>query len=144
VDWIYVLTRIDGRISRQPFWLAFLPMLVIETVASNWLSDQAGAVVSLLLAYPQFAVFAKRGHDRDVPTWVVGICFAGSVMLNLIVLLGISGPMNDLQTWFLVFIVPFALLALVLLVDFGFRRGVAGPNRYGPNPLEEPTPARSN
>jgi uncharacterized membrane protein YhaH (DUF805 family) len=30
---------------------------------------------------------------------------------------------------------PFALLAVVLIVELGFRRGTIGPNQFGPDPL---------
>ena len=31
--------------------------------------------------------------------------------------------------------VPFTILTLFLLVELGFRKGVDGPNQYGPDPL---------
>ena len=39
------------------------------------------------------------------------------------------------STLFYVVGIPVGLMALVLLIDFGFRRGTAGPNRFGPDPL---------
>ena len=56
------------------------------------MGDRWSSVVSLMLAYPEFAVFAKRGHDRNVPTWVIGVFIAGGVVLDLLML---AGPGRD-------------------------------------------------
>jgi len=31
--------------------------------------------------------------------------------------------------------VPLLLLVIALVIELGFRRGTAGPNRFGPDPL---------
>ena len=134
--WLYLLTSFDGRISRQPFWIALLPLLAAELAADFLMGDRWSSIVSLLVAFPQFAIIAKRGHDRNVPTWVVGIFIFGGVILDLLTVAGLAGSPEHPDTIFLVLAIPLGILALVLLVDFGFRRGTAGPNRYGPDPLE--------
>ena len=132
---MHLFTSIEGRITRQPFWIALLCLSVPELVAHVALGERWSSIVSLLIAYPEFAVFAKRGHDRNVPTWVAGVFIAGAVVFNLITLLGLSGPMTNPTTLFYVVSIPVGIMGLILLVDFGFRRGTAGPNRYGPDPL---------
>src|SRR5262245_30746050 len=136
MNWAHLLTSIDGRISRQPFWFALLGLLAVEIAAHFAMGERWSSVVSLLLAYPELAVFAKRGHDRNVPTWVAGLFIAGSIIINLLVLFDLAGPMDEPTTLFMVMAIPVLLLFVVLVVDFGFRRGTAGPNRYGPDPLE--------
>ena len=136
MNWTYLLTSIEGRINRQPFWIATLCLLVPELVAHFVLGDRWSSIVSLMLTFPNFAVFAKRGHDRNAPTWIPGVFFAGAVVLDLLVLLDLMGPTESPSTLFYVVTVPIGIMALVLLIDFGFRRGTAGPNRYGPDPLE--------
>jgi uncharacterized membrane protein YhaH (DUF805 family) len=135
MDWMYLFTSIEGRISRQPFWIALLCLSVPELVAHVALGERWSSIVSLLIAYPEFTVFAKRGHDRNVPTWVPGVFIAGAIVLNLMTLLDLSGPITNPTPLFYVVIVPVGIMGLILLVDFGFRRGTAGPNRYGPDPL---------
>jgi len=76
---MHLLTSIEGRISRQPFWIALVCLSVPELVAHFTLGDRWSSIVSLLIAYPEFAVFAKRGHDRNVPTWVAGVFIAGAI-----------------------------------------------------------------
>ena len=135
MNWTYLLTGIEGRISRQPFWIALLPLIGLEIVAHFAMGERWSSIVSLILAYPEFAVFAKRGHDRNVPTWVPGPFIAAGAVLNVLVLLDLVGPMDAPNTLFYVIGVPLGIMALILLVDFGFRRGTVGENRYGPDPL---------
>ena len=135
MNWIDLLTSIEGRISRQPFWIALLCLSVPELVAHFTLGERWSSIVSLLIAYPEFAVFAKRGHDRNVPTWVAGLFVAGACVLDVMTLLDLIGPMTNPTRLFYVVVVPVGIMGLILLVDFGFRRGTVGANRYGPDPL---------
>jgi uncharacterized membrane protein YhaH (DUF805 family) len=137
MDWKYLFTSIDGRITRQPFWIAFAILIGIEIVAHFTIGERWSSIVSLLLAYPYFAVFAKRGHDRNAPTWIAGIFIAGAVLLDLLSLLDLLGTTEKPSTLFYVIVAPLVIMALILLIDFGFRRGTVGPNRYGPDPLAE-------
>lgn len=139
MNWTYLLTSIDGRISRQPFWIALLILIGIEIVAHFTIGQRWSSIVSLLLAYPNFAVIAKRGHDRNAPTWIPGVFIAGAVLLDVLNLLNLLGPLEEPSTLFYVIGVPLGIMALILLIDFGFRRGTVGPNRYGPDPLERTT-----
>jgi uncharacterized membrane protein YhaH (DUF805 family) len=132
---MHLFTSLEGRISRQPFWIAILCLLAIELIAEYAIGERWSAIVSLLIAYPEFAVLAKRGHDRNVPAWAAGVFVAGAVVFNLITLLGLSGPMTNPTPLFYIVGIPVGVLGLILLVDFGFRRGTTGPNRYGPDPL---------
>jgi uncharacterized membrane protein YhaH (DUF805 family) len=135
MNWHHLLTSIEGRINRKPFWIALLCLSVPELVVHFAMGERWSSIVSLILAYPEFAVFAKRGHDRNVPTWVAGVFIAGGTVLNILVLLDLAGPMVNPNTLFYVIGVPLGIMALILLIDFGFRRGTVGPNRYGPDPL---------
>ncbi len=115
-----------GRISRRVFWLHyFLPILgaqiaagildVVLGLASTrpesgegflfaTTSGPIGLVVALALLVPSFASQVTRLHDRGHSAW-----------------------------WLLWIFVPL-VGAILLLVQTGFLRGDAGPNRYGPAP----------
>ena len=136
MSWVDVFTSFDGRLTRKPFWIAFLCLLLPEVLAHLATDQRGSSVVSLLLAYPQFAVFTKRGRDRDVPAWVPGLFIAGGAVLDLLVLLDLIGPLTAPNALFYALGVPLAVMGLVLLADFGFRRGTVGTNRYGRDPLE--------
>jgi len=142
MSWTYLLTGIEGRINRQPFWFALIALSVPELAAYLTWGDRWSSIVSLLLAYPEFALFAKRGHDRNVPTWVSGLFIAGAIVLNLLALFDLAGPTGQPSLPFLIVGIPVGVMGLIVFIDFGFRRGTAGPNRYGPDPLESRPPSQ--
>ena len=139
MDWVYLFNSFEGRISRQPFWVAWVVLIAIDIASTLPIeSDRWTAVLDLVMTYPQFAVCAKRGHDRNTPTWVVGLFFALGVLLDLLILGGwiVKADLSDPTPLLYALLVPLGAFALVLIVDLGFRRGTVGPNRYGPDPLE--------
>jgi len=128
MDWKYLLTSFEGRISRQPFWLGVLALFIAqwvimiilgmvfgysmmggmdpEAAASGAMSGMTPIVIiSLLFLYPALAVYTKRWHDRGKSGW-----------------------------WTLILLVP--LIGFIwFLVECGFLRGTDGPNQYGNDPL---------
>jgi len=140
VDWAQLLFSFDGRISRQRFWFAVAIVVAMELtcrLATYQFADgeRIGAIVSLAFTYPEFAVFAKRGHDRNIPPQVIGAFFLLSVMMDFLTVIGMAGTGEEPSALQLVLAVPSMLFAVVLLIELGMRRGTAGPNRYGPDPL---------
>lgn len=132
MDWKYLFTSFEGRISRQPFWLSVLALFIAQWVIMiiagmvfgfsmwggmdpNMTPEQAAAmatsgmmpiiIISLLFLYPALAVYAKRWHDRGKSGW-----------------------------WTLILLVPF-IGFIWFLVECGFLRGTEGPNQYGGDPL---------
>ena len=91
-----------------------------------------------MLIYPQLAVCAKRGHDRNTSIWVVGVFFAIGAILDLLLLGGwiTSADVPNPTPLMLALLIPYLVFGFVLIIDLGFRRGTVGPNRYGPDPLE--------
>jgi uncharacterized membrane protein YhaH (DUF805 family) len=109
----YVFLALHGRVSRRTFWLYGVLALLGLGLLGHALLGIAGVqrgtselVVNLLLVWPAIAVSAKRWQDRDRALW-----------------------------WVLVSLVPIVGW-LWALVDNGFVRGTAGPNRFGPAPLQ--------
>jgi uncharacterized membrane protein YhaH (DUF805 family) len=138
IDWTYLFTSFDGRIGRRLFWIGVLALLVVEiaaqTLAHQVEGNRLGAIVDLAFTYPEFALCVKRAQDRNMPIWLLGIFFAIAVLMNFLVVIGWSGRADELTTPELIMLVPWAVLAIALLADLGFRRGTVGPNRYGPDP----------
>ena len=143
MDWIGLFTSFQGRIGRQQFWIAWPVFIVFELIIALATSGPTGeriaALVDLVLIYPEFAVCAKRAHDRNTPTWVIGLFFALATAYDLLLLTGsvTSADLKAPTTSLFLVLVPISLFALVLIIDLGFRRGTRGPNRYGPDPLEQ-------
>ena len=139
MDWRYLLDAFHGRIGRQTFWIALGAVLVANVVAC-YVAQQIGgdplnAVVDLAFTYPEFAIAVKRGNDRNMPLWPIALFFAGSVLLDFLAVVGLTGTDEEPSTLSLAITVPFTLLGLGLLVELGFRKGTPGPNRHGPDPL---------
>src|ERR1700761_5947610 len=95
MDWIYLFNSFHGRISRQPFWIAFCLVMVAEFVgheiAERLQGDRLSAIVDLAFTYPEFAVTLKRAHDRDMPNWVLIAFFAAGAFLDLLMVLDLAG-----------------------------------------------------
>jgi uncharacterized membrane protein YhaH (DUF805 family) len=140
MDWVHLFTSFEGRVTRQPFWIAWAVFIAIEIAISLLGGDDAkwGSALDLVLIYPQLAVCAKRGHDRNTSIWVVGVFFAIGAILDVLLLSGwiTSADVPNPTPLMLAFLIPYLVFGLALIIDLGFRRGTVGPNRYGPDPLE--------
>jgi uncharacterized membrane protein YhaH (DUF805 family) len=118
ISWL--LFSFQGRISRKAFWFANLIVIVAEVVAA--MADKLlfgrpdyllSGLTVLAALVSNFAITSKRLHDRDRSAW-----------------------------WILILLVPL-VGAIWLFVQTGFLRGEAGPNRFGPDPLDgSPAPGR--
>ena len=139
MDWANLFNSFDGRISRRTFWTAMVALLIAEIIAhiiaEAIQGDRLSAIVDLTFTYPEFAIAAKRGHDRDMPLWRLIIFFCAGAVLDLLTVLQLSGTDEEPSMLSIFIAVPFTVLGLALLVELGFRRGTVGPNQYGPDPL---------
>jgi uncharacterized membrane protein YhaH (DUF805 family) len=139
MDWAYLLNSFHGRIGRQTFWIAMGVVAAAEIVghlvANQIEGDRLGAIVDLAFTYPEFAIAVKRGHDRNMPVWLLGVFFGAGALLDLLTVLGWAGSDDEPSMLSLLIAVPFTVVGLALLVELGFRRGTVGPNQYGPHPL---------
>ena len=89
----------------------------------------------LLVLFAHFAVAIKRLHDRDKSAWRL-LLFA----LPLVILQTIAYYTDRTSTGAVEvsLILGLACLSIIIwfLVELGFLRGMAGPNRYSPDPLQ--------
>jgi len=154
--WIYFFGSFDGRIGRKTFWLtsitifaaeliaAFVGALIIALLSGDWeakAGDRWIDAVYLVFLYPQFIIDVKRGHDRNIPIWVIGVFYAALAVDYFLVEFGWLTDLPDQNVTSSVNVVSFivvillGIFALAFLVELGFRKGTTGPNRYGPDPL---------
>jgi uncharacterized membrane protein YhaH (DUF805 family) len=142
------LFSFSGRVNRVPYWLtslALLFMAAIVLVLLLVLSTAAGVTESFAppplpalaafipLVWISLAVSAKRLHDRDKSAWW---------LLLFWLLPSVLERMADRTEGFgIVFTLASIALSIWAIVEMGFLRGTAGPNRYGPDPLamQQPT-----
>jgi len=139
MDWVYLLSSFEGRISRKTFWIGIAVLIVAELaaylIAEALQGDRLSAIVDLAFIYPEFAVAVKRAHDRDLPIWILVVFFGGEAVLDLLTVLELSGGGEQPSVVSLFIAVPFTVLLVALLIELGFRRGTIGPNQYGPDPV---------
>lgn len=108
-DMLWLLASLEGRISREPFWLGLLLLNLVMAILlgtamrhEHWvpmISTIVPFVVPVMLWF-EIALIAKRAHDK-----------------------GLTGFVAILA------LVPFANIALVLFL--GIVPGDPGPNNFG-------------
>lgn len=137
----------NGRISRKPWWLAFVVLTIAGLAGSYLLDPQAfkfnitvnipswpDTIWQLALVIPGTAITVKRFNDRDWPYWLgylYGVAGAALTVANHYGLL--DNKQHD--TAESIVILGSVAVLLFAFVDNGFLRGTRGANRYGPDPL---------
>jgi uncharacterized membrane protein YhaH (DUF805 family) len=151
MDWWAFFFSFRGRINRAKYWLALLIFTIVGVVQSliglafgnavilhmfNFLIDLAVLVASI-------AVAIKRLHDRDRSAWWLLPFYLGPFALagvgGAIMWAGASsvGLTEDWSLFPRLCLLGGPALLVWGLVEIGFRRGTAGYNRFGPDPLRK-------
>jgi len=150
---------LSGRARRSEYWY-----FTLFCFSANWvgnLIDKATTgvpiatfLIFLVLALPTTAVFVRRLHDIDRTGWWILLpipVLIATIIVYVMVLLGYAaggGVSFPVGGYLLVLVlwrrVGFSVGGLVLVLWIGMliwmliwlcRRGTAGPNRYGPDPV---------
>ena len=87
------------------------------------------------VAYPAYAVSAKRFQDRDKSGSLGAILIGLSVFSSLLALFGLTG--NPIAPNTFGILLSFVTLAVAIwyLIELGILRGSVGDNQYGPDPV---------
>jgi len=107
---------------------------------AGWVS----LVLFIIVLYPSAAIAIKRRHDRNNNGLDVWVYFGLTVVVQLINALGIGMTTMDVGGTAIPVPGPIitglgiilGIYAIYLLVVLGFLKGTAGPNNYGPDPLQ--------
>jgi len=156
MDFVYLLTSLQGRINRAKWWAGQVILFVIFSIAA-WIGNQTtigqtiSALIWIILYLPAYPLAAKRFQDRDklgetalygyIPSIIaVGLLSFGPVDGNPETLkLPVSGVDGSLSwnTNTLGLICFFILIGITVwfLIELGMLKGTPGPNRFGPDPL---------
>jgi uncharacterized membrane protein YhaH (DUF805 family) len=149
MDWWAFFFSFRGRINRAKYWLALLIFTIVGVVqilgglalGNAMLIQMFNFLIDIAILVASIAVAIKRLHDRDRSAWWLLLFYLGPFVLA-----GVGGgimwagerSIGLTEDWSLF---PrlglLAGLALLIwgLVEIGFRRGTAGYNRFGPDPL---------
>jgi uncharacterized membrane protein YhaH (DUF805 family) len=135
-------TGFEGRLNRQRWWIGVIILAIIGIIISwilgaifgtGLIMNPADATdpAALIFAYPYLAIAIKRRHDRNNNGYdVIGFLIL-ELLINLLNALGLAlGMLSGLLGIILL------VYAIYLLVVLGFLKGTAGPNNYGPDPLQ--------
>ena len=144
----------SGRAPRSEYWW-FTLFSVVSQIVLNFIPF-FGWIYTLALVLPTLAVTARRLHDTNRTGWwvlayvVPALTFA-ALAIVLAAAFGLSGgdlSFADEAEWeaiaiflgilFVIGAIVSLVLGIVLLV-FMILPGTQGPNRYGPDPLQQGT-----
>jgi uncharacterized membrane protein YhaH (DUF805 family) len=149
-----LLFGLGGRIHRTDFWVGFVAVVGITTLAVllHGRRVSGGAlgefftiitVIAVLSPYCLTAVVVKRLHDLDRSGWHALVLFVAFMLAGLAALAHQGLRQNQITVaewrdfWTTVFWVSAGLavaLLAYLIVKLGFIRGTLGSNRFGPDP----------
>ena len=126
--------RLKGRASRSEFWwfclFTFILNLIVGLLGSLLpaLGSIVSAVQALWLLLPTVGVTTRRLHDRNLSGWWQLLPLAAAVP-------AIAGAVLESDGLLMLAGCTVALASLALLIVYALR-GTAGPNRFGPDPLD--------
>ncbi|CAM2955324.1 DUF805 domain-containing protein [Vibrio mytili] len=135
-----LLFSFQGRIGRKTFWIWNVVYYVLIVSFSVGISQLFPAfsylllpIFLLILLIPDLAITTKRWHDRDKSIYWLA--------LNIPLILGrmgtpLVGPVSGDTSTPQMLIASVSLICGVwILVECGFLKGTAGPNKYGAEPV---------
>ena len=126
--------RLKGRASRSEFWwfclFTFILNLLVALLGSLLpaLGSIVSAVQALWLLQPTVGVTTRRLHDRNMSGWWQLLPLAAALP-------AIAGAVLESDGLLMLAGCTVALASLALLIIYALR-GTAGPNRFGPDPLD--------
>jgi len=139
---IQLFTTVDGRITRQQFWLGIVaitfvgsPIVALVALIGG---ATAGAIANLVFLWCGFALSAKRAQDRDRHYLYVAALFGLAALVTNLAASdskAVGRVASEQQPLLGVVSLFFIGYLIFLFVDLGLRRGTLGANRYGPDPL---------
>ncbi len=144
VNHLYLTT--EGRIGRQTFWIGAIALAIVSIVIGlivgslfGWLSLATRLInflVQLALAYPGYALLAKRFQDRAKPGTTYAAAVIGiNILYSLLALTGLIGVQGASNILGMLFGLVMLAVGIWVLVELGILRGTVGDNAYGPDPL---------
>ena len=140
LDFTYLFGSADGRINRAKWWTGALILLIVWTIVEAIFGGSAFGsflvvLVTLAIAYPAYAICAKRFQDRNKPA-ITALYGVGPLLLaSLLQSFGLTGSPAGLNAvgWICVLITWG--VGLWFLIELGLLKGTPGPNSYGGDPL---------
>lgn len=144
INRLYLTT--DGRIGRQSFWIGAIALAIVSIIIGlivgalfGWTSVASRVVefiVQLVLAYPAYALMAKRFQDRAKPGTYAAAIVGINILFSLLSLIGLTGAAGTTNVFGVVFGLVMLVIGIWVLIELGILRGTVGGNAYGPDPVQ--------
>ena len=165
IDWSGLLFSFKGRIPRLYWWIASLVVGTVagmltsslefwaEQVGSGWINPETQefeatwpfasglSLIVILNIWINFALSAKRLHDRNRTGWWIAAVYLAiiiAVLLGFATLMQPEGQRELLNTLAVTAVFAVSCLMIWMFIEIGFLKGTQGPNRFGPDPLGAP------
>jgi uncharacterized membrane protein YhaH (DUF805 family) len=145
MDFSNLFMSTEGRIGRQNYWIGLVVLIVIGLIISQLIAFLFGYtsffarllnfIYVIVIAYPAYALMAKRFQDRGKKGTLAGILIGLSILGALLGLFGLTGDPLAPNTFGTILGVVTGVVAIWFLIELGFLKGTAGPNEYGPDPV---------
>jgi uncharacterized membrane protein YhaH (DUF805 family) len=144
---------LNGRVSREEFWLFILASVVVTLLGSivgsvAGFGSLLGSIVSLALLPPLTGMGARRLQDTGKPGSTVWIAI---LPIGISRVLAVLAGLSPFYLFGLLFLLPFVTLiglaALIAAIYIGYlcaQPGTTGDNAYGPQPPKPAAPAAAS
>ncbi len=139
----YLMLSLDGRIGRAQFWVGTLILMALRFSTPYLIMALAGltraavmftVAVAFALAYPTYAVYAKRFQDRGKPGVLALALIVPHYAVNLLYTFRVFDPLDPPPVARALDAIV-VIIALWFVIELGILKGTQGPNRYGTDPL---------
>ncbi len=148
---IFILLKLNGRITRKQFWIAWIFILVVglglgqlrEGLLGQSPDGLLGFLYLSVYLYAVVAIYGKRLHDIGKSIWKVAWPFGlhGGMLLSSIAMisLGMVGSIPFDIAGVLALVAEFSPLFIWIIFAFmvGVPEGTTGDNIYGEDPRKE-------
>ena len=149
-DFASAMFSFNGRLRRQHFWISWL-ILFGAGLVLGWIPI-IGALISIVMIWPNIAITVKRLHDMGKTGWFAVIPYVAMV-IGFIMIIGAAGTaiftnpqafesedpsvalsmLGSMMGGFAVM----GLVGLGFLLWIGITDSQRGDNKFGPNPKGE-------
>jgi uncharacterized membrane protein YhaH (DUF805 family) len=156
MDFTYLFTSLQGRVSRAKWWVGEAVLFVVFSALAlignqTPIGPAISALVWIILYLPAYSLAAKRFQDRDKPGEMALYGYVPSIIATGLLSFGpvesdprtLELPIGDVDVsvnWNTntLGVICFLILTGVtawFLIELGMLKGTPGPNRFGPDPL---------
>ncbi len=146
--WLFAVKRsfdYKGRSSRKEFWMFLVSSIIFDFLIILLFGKNSiiNSVWYLFSMFPYIALMIRRFHDVDESGWLT-LVYYGSFLLSLtLVGLYVYEAYEAKESDFIFYFILLVLFTICFVVSLwfsiilAFEKGTPGPNKYGPNPIED-------